>query len=152
MIIQISFLGLSELPESVKDSMRKPRLEYNRIAAQLYRQRHPDKIKIRNTNAHKRTLNFLGKLIQLSFIPRVGYCSQCTNNIFDKSCKKTEIHHLFYVPCIPWACTIELCASCHAKTKNHKDHNNKGFRHSEISKKNMSELKKQYWIRKRTNN
>lgn len=46
---------------------------------------------------------------------RKGYCSQCTNNIHDKSSKKTDLHHEFYITCMPWLGAIELCPSCHRR-------------------------------------
>lgn len=60
-------------------------------------------------------LLFLGKIVYLSFNPRTGYCSYCSNNILDKTAIRTNIHHLFYVPIMVWACTVELCPSCHIK-------------------------------------
>ena len=29
------------------------------------------------------------------------------------TCKVTNSHHLFYLPIMVWACTIELCPKCH---------------------------------------
>lgn len=53
---------------------------------------------------------------------RVGYrreltgrCSQCSNNIYDDSCKATHMHHRIYIIIFPWFGRNELCASCHAK-------------------------------------
>lgn len=63
----------------------------------------------------KREMRFLGKKITLSFKIRKGICSKCGNNIFDGSCKNTNMHHIFYVPILVWFGTIELCASCHAE-------------------------------------
>src|SRR5262245_53540311 len=44
-----------------------------------------------------------------------GYCSRCTNNIYDGTCKKTDMHHLFYIVIFPWFGRQELCAACHVK-------------------------------------
>lgn len=61
-----------------------------------------------------RRIAFGNKRITLWQNLRTGYCSVCPNNIYDGSCKKTDTHHYFYLPIMVWACTIELCASCHA--------------------------------------
>lgn len=65
-------------------------------------------------NSTKR-LKFHDKQIILDNNPRTGYCSWCTNNIFDKSCKHTHIHHKKYHINDPLEDTIELCPSCHRK-------------------------------------
>ena len=62
----------------------------------------------------KRTILFLGVQIYLSWNPRTGRCSKCTNNIHDGSCKVTNMHHLFYLRICPWFGMVELCVSCHA--------------------------------------
>lgn len=62
---------------------------------------------------YDKRIMFLGIFIYLSWNIRKGYCSYCSNNIFDKSCIRTNIHHLFYVRIMPWACTVELCPKCH---------------------------------------
>jgi hypothetical protein len=46
---------------------------------------------------------------------RTGYCRSCNNNIHDKSAKKTNLHHEFYITCMPWVGITELCISCHGK-------------------------------------
>ena len=45
-----------------------------------------------------------------------GYCSWCANNVYDMTCKRTQMHHWVYVTCLPWFGRIELCSSCHGKT------------------------------------
>lgn len=60
-----------------------------------------------NDKNNARRLRFLGKRIVLSFIPRTGKCSKCGKK------GATDMHHLKYIPCIPWACTKELCDKCH---------------------------------------
>lgn len=66
---------------------------------------------IKRTNQKK--FHFLNKSIRQKDNPRTGYCSRCPNNLYDGSCKKTDTHHYFYMTIMPWACTIELCVSCH---------------------------------------
>lgn len=63
-----------------------------------------------------RKVVFLGKQIYVGFRQQTGYCSRCSNNVHNGSCKLTHMHHLLYVPIMIWACRIELCASCHKKT------------------------------------
>ena len=64
---------------------------------------------------NKLKLRFKGLQIVLKEKPRTGYCSICKNNIFDGSCKRTNIHHLEYHDGDPMKDTIELCNSCHRK-------------------------------------
>jgi hypothetical protein len=45
--------------------------------------------------------------------PRSGYCSWCPNNIYDKTCKRTLLHHSYYIRIFPWFGTVELCDRCH---------------------------------------
>lgn len=66
-----------------------------------------------------RRLQYGKKRIYLNLKPRIGYCSWCPNNIHDGSCKRTSMHHYFYMPIMAWACTIEICNKCH-KTEHHK--------------------------------
>lgn len=89
-----------------------------------FRKRHPDRVRqackhwkethletYRNISLHR--ISFLGKQIRIGFRQLSGYCSLCPNNIFDETCKKTNMHHLKYIPCMPWACRQEVCVSCH---------------------------------------
>jgi len=73
------------------------------ITPEMRRQRNERRIKFRN------------KQVTLSHNPRTGYCSWCTNNIHDGSCKKTQIHHREYHEDDFLKDTVELCASCHRK-------------------------------------
>lgn len=68
---------------------------------------------INNPINSPRMLLFKCKRILLKEKPRTGYCEQCSNNIFDKSCKRTSIHHVKYDEYDPLKYTIELCNSCH---------------------------------------
>jgi hypothetical protein len=80
--------------------------------------------------AHRESINRVGrerlgikflyfrKQIYMDFRQRTGYCSKCPNNIYDGTCKITNMHHLFYIIIVPWFGRIELCNSCHTKTKN----------------------------------
>lgn len=63
----------------------------------------------------QRIIEFCKLDIILTFNPRKGYCKLCSNNIHDGSCKLTSLHHWFYLRIMPWACTIEICNSCHMK-------------------------------------
>lgn len=69
-----------------------------------------------NNKHNPNKLWFRNKTILLYWNPRTGYCSQCTNNIYDGSCNRTHMHHsLGYYIIFPWYGIIELCASCHRK-------------------------------------
>jgi hypothetical protein len=57
---------------------------------------------------------FLGLSIYLSWDPRKHVCLECGK------IGRTELHHWFYLIIMPWACTTELCVSCHDKTKDMK--------------------------------
>jgi hypothetical protein len=61
-----------------------------------------------------RLIYFKTKNIALSYIPKTGYCSKCSNNIYDGTCKKTHMHHKEYYIIFKWFCTEEICVSCHA--------------------------------------
>src|SRR5215510_4157089 len=61
----------------------------------------------RNARRNKLKLAFLGRIVVLTFDPRKHVCSRCDKQGF------THMNHLMYIPCMPWACTEELCASCH---------------------------------------
>lgn len=52
---------------------------------------------------------------------RTGYCSLCPNNIHDGSCKRTNLHHKYYLRIFPWFGRIEVCRSCHSKLEWEKD-------------------------------
>src|SRR6266852_7349187 len=77
--------------------------------------RIPDRRHLNN-----KSIAFLGKSIYLGWNPRKGICLEC-NPIKSQSYLITHMHHLFYVPCMPWACCIELCPShhtlCHEKER-----------------------------------
>lgn len=73
---------------------------------------------IYNPIFRSRCLLFKGKHILLEKNPRTGYCSWCTNNIYDGSCKRTSIHHVEYDDKNILANTIEICNSCHAYETN----------------------------------
>jgi hypothetical protein len=57
---------------------------------------------------------FKGNRLYFEKKPRTGKCSEC-GNVKGKDCKRTSNHHWFYLIIMPWACTIELCNSCHRK-------------------------------------
>ena len=90
---------------------------YTKLIRLPRRQKIPNYNKKWNIKAHKihgpKRIRFLGKRVELTFNPRTGYCSLCSNNVHDGSCKKTDRHHYFYVPIMMWACTEERCSSCH---------------------------------------
>jgi hypothetical protein len=68
---------------------------------------------------------FLGKYIYLSWNPHKYICSQC-GSVKGVDCMKTDMHHYFYVPCMPWVCTFELCTRCHNETKENLGNNQWG--------------------------
>lgn len=79
----------------------------------IVKEEHQNKGKNKMISIILDTSFFLKKITVLTFAPKKGFCSWCTKNIFDKSCKRTHIHHYFYLPIMTWACTIEICARCH---------------------------------------
>ena len=54
-------------------------------------------------------IDFLDKGILMTWVIRKGICKICEKT------KKTVLHHYFYIPCMPWTCTIELCRSHHIR-------------------------------------
>lgn len=58
-------------------------------------------------------IQFKDKRIRLKEKPRTGYCSWCSANIHDGSCKRTSLHHVEYIDGKPLEKTIEVCNSCH---------------------------------------
>lgn len=66
---------------------------------------------------NSRRLKFKDKQVYIQSNPKTGYCSYCTNNIHNGSCKKTDIHHIQYHEDDPLKNTIELCVSCHNKIR-----------------------------------
>jgi hypothetical protein len=60
-------------------------------------------------------LQFRDRRIYFNDKPRTGYCSWCPNNIHDKSCQRTSMHHWIYIIILPWFGTEEICNSCHMK-------------------------------------
>lgn len=62
----------------------------------------------------KRMIRFQDERINVGIDPRTGYCSKCSNNIFDGSCLVTGMHHKKYDRNNPLRYTVELCSSCHA--------------------------------------
>jgi len=61
----------------------------------------------------EQSIRFGEKNINVGKKVRTGFCSLCTNNIYDGSCKKTDMHHIKYHENDPLKDTIELCFSCH---------------------------------------
>ena len=61
-----------------------------------------------------------GKRITSNFIQRTGYCSLCPNNLYDATCKRTYMHHWFYIIIFPWFGREELCNRCHNAVHNPK--------------------------------
>ena len=85
---------------------RRARLEYT------------EKHKAYHREYDRRKLRFIGHGQQVgTFRKLTGYCSTCTNNIYDGTCKITNMHHWVYIIICPWFGTEERCVSCHCKTK-----------------------------------
>jgi hypothetical protein len=57
-----------------------------------------------------KALTFLGSKRMLT-----GRCSRCPKNIFNGSCKRTQMHHWYYLRIAPMTCREELCPSCHIR-------------------------------------
>lgn len=74
-----------------------------------------ENIKNRNNKNTKFTrISFKDERIYTGKTIRTGYCSRCTNNIFDGSSQQTHLHHHSYNNSDFLDKTEELCASCHA--------------------------------------
>ena len=101
------YLSIIRYPLVTKEGRRKTYLSLSKENIKKWRKAYTSK-----------RITFLGKRVSLSFEPRTGHCSLCTNNIYDKSCKETNLHHYFYMSIMMWACTIEKCASCHTRDHN----------------------------------
>lgn len=63
----------------------------------------------------KRRYTFKDKQLYTWHGLKTGYCSLCPNNIYDGSCKRTNLHHKYYIIIFPWFSLTELCNSCHNK-------------------------------------
>jgi hypothetical protein len=89
---------------------------YSKIKRKEWDKRTVEEKRKYNHRVKLSAITFGGKQIQTS-VPklRTGYCSRCSNNIHDGSCKLTHLHHKQYFRVFPWFATEELCASCHAK-------------------------------------
>ena len=78
--------------------------------------------KIYNEKWKNLSIIFLGLQIFLSFNPRKGICSWCGRKKGEKFITRqgevgtilTHMHHWLYVRIMPWACTEEVCNSCHS--------------------------------------
>lgn len=82
-----------------------------------------------NAKTKPKFITYHKKQIYINFKTRTGYCSWCHNNIYDKSCKLTHMHHKEYYPIFVWFGTIEICVSCHSKItwQEFKQNNNISF-------------------------
>ena len=104
----------------------------NRICANCYQKFIFSKHKqiVRDYNSRKGSINspkrmiIQGRRIFLDRLVRKGKCSNCGKHIGDPYIdvygkitiiKRTHMHHWFYLIIMPWACSVELCPSCHMK-------------------------------------
>lgn len=71
-------------------------------------------------------ITFKGKRVSLKSAPRRNRCERCGKNKGDsfidydgiiRKIRRTSMHHWFYLIIMPWACTEELCNSCHTKER-----------------------------------
>lgn len=87
----------------------------NLLCLKCYRHliRNPRKLKTQSI----RVFMFYNRHVYYTFKQRTGYCSKCSNNIHNGSCKKTHMHHWVYLTCLPWFGREELCVSCHSRVK-----------------------------------
>ena len=74
-----------------------------------------DQIRKWSKSAKEKRLQFKDRRLYLRRILRTGYCSWCSNNKLDGSCKRTSLHHLIYITILPWFGTVEICNKCHTK-------------------------------------
>lgn len=68
---------------------------------------------VKNNNSKR--LKYKDKQIRIKQNIKTGYCSRCSNNIYDGSCNLTSLHHIRYNDDDPLKHTIELCNPCHRK-------------------------------------
>lgn len=82
--------------------------------------------KEKKSEQNKKRLWFNGKCIRVKNKIKLGICERCKKKIGDKFIdffgkeqiiRKTDMHHWFYLIIMPWACTEELCVSCHSKIR-----------------------------------
>lgn len=60
-----------------------------------------------------RKINFCGREMTLSFVPRTGKCSSC-GIIIQPGMRRTHMHHTKgYFIIFPWFGTEEICGRCH---------------------------------------
>jgi hypothetical protein len=98
--------------------MKRYRKEHPEVW-QRFLDNHPNYKKLQDKKLrpvyNKKRVRFKGKQIFTKLMPRTGYCSKCSNNIFDGSCKITVIHHIQYHDDDILKDTVELCVSCHIR-------------------------------------
>lgn len=81
-----------------------------------------------------RKIRFFNKSVFLSRKARKGICEWCGKKEGDKFIKTnkkigivtTDTHHYFYLTIMKWACTVEICKSCHSS--HHNKEKNSGVR------------------------
>ena len=78
-----------------------------------YKKNHQEAVNKWNEITNKYKIKFCGKTIYIGFRQQTGHCTKCPRNIYDGSCKQTDMHHYFYCVIMPWACRVELCDKCH---------------------------------------
>ena len=99
-------------PNQVRDwAMRNK--EHRMQHQREYRAKHPEAYE----ESKRRALLYtpIGRKVSFKRRVRTGYCSRCSNNIHDGSCKRTALHHIQYHDDDPLKDTIELCGACHLK-------------------------------------
>ena|SRR5215510_862957 len=85
---------------------------YRKIWKYLNPERHKQNKRIQN----KKRMRFLDKIVYLSKNPRIGVCNLC-RNVAPFDCTVTHMHHEIYNKNNTLESIIELCPSCHGKTK-----------------------------------
>lgn len=69
--------------------------------------------RIRQSERNKLAIGYFGKRMSIGFNPRTGVCMRCGKSVAQGQIKKTNMHHIAYIPIMVWACTVEVCLSCH---------------------------------------
>jgi len=124
------------------NSMKRAGGKYNSTEKRLKKKWNP----IHTKRYGQRMYTFKDKVIRCDYVIRKNVCSECGKKYPEELDRQTVIHHDKYDKNNPLAHTRELCFSCHIKYhyKNGdiKGGRKKGFKHSEATKKKISESHK----------
>lgn len=83
----------------------------------LYKSKFPEKAKLQNKKRNSNRLKYKEKYVRVKELVKTGECEWCPNNVYDGSCKHTQLHHKEnkYNDEDFLDEVTELCPSCHRK-------------------------------------